>query len=136
MRRLGSMFYDSLLLLSLFFFATLILLPFTGGLAITSGNIPYHLYLMIISYLYFTWHWSYGGQTLGMRAWHLRLYQEEGRNISWYRASLRFLASILSWLLAGSGFLWSIFDRDSMTLHDRLSKTFLMVETRPGSVAG
>lgn len=131
-RRLGAIFYDSLLLVSLLFFATLVILPFTGGQAISSDNVPFHVYLFLISYLYFVWHWAHGGQTLGMRAWRLRLYTEDHRAVSWHRASQRFLASLLSWILVGGGFVWSLFDENSRTLHDRLSKTCLAIEKQPG----
>jgi len=135
LRRAGAIIYDGLLLLSVFFFATLILLPFTSGRAIGSDNIPYHIYLFIISYLYFAWHWSHGGQTLGMRAWRVRLYREDGRAVSWASASQRFLGSILSWLLLGGGFVCSFFDPESRTLHDRLTKTSLVIEDRPDKTA-
>ena len=68
LKRLAAVFYDSLLLLSLLFPATMILIPFTRVESIGSNNIAYNLYLLLIAYLYFVWHWANGGQTLGMRA--------------------------------------------------------------------
>lgn len=130
LRRTGVIIYDGLLLLSVFFFATLILLPFTDGRAIESDNISYHVYLLVISYLYFAWHWSHGGQTLGMRAWRVRLCREVGGTVNWSGATQRFLASLLSWLLLGCGFICSVFDPEYRTLHDRLTKTSLVVEDR------
>ena len=49
------MFYDLLLLASIFFFGTLAIIPFNGGTAIDHGNLPYDFYLLVITYLYFTW---------------------------------------------------------------------------------
>ena len=68
LKRLAAMFYDGLCLFSLFFLATLTLVVFTNGEAITSNNIIYNLFLFFISYLNYVWHWVNGGQTLGMSA--------------------------------------------------------------------
>ena len=38
LRRLAALFYDSLLLLALWFVATAVLLPFTGGDAVAPNN--------------------------------------------------------------------------------------------------
>jgi uncharacterized RDD family membrane protein YckC len=40
-------------------------------------------------------------------------------------ASLRFFAAILSWLPAGLGFWWQLWDKDKLAWHDRLSGTRL-----------
>ncbi|MBM2829706.1 MAG: hypothetical protein HW411_496 [Gammaproteobacteria bacterium] len=127
-RRLAAMLYDSLLLISLFFFGTIVILPFTGGQAISSGNIAYNIYLIIISYLYFTWQWTHGGQTLGMRAWHIRLQQHNTRNVTWWKATTRFFLAILSFLGLGLGFIWSWFDLGKLAFHDRFSNTFLIID--------
>ena len=81
-KRLASIFYDSLCLFSLFFLATLILIFFTKGESITSNNIAYDLFLALITYLYFVWQWTHGGQTLGMRSWKIRLYQDDETPVS------------------------------------------------------
>ena len=70
-KRLAAVFYDSLLLFSLFFLATMILILFTKVESIESNNIVYDLYLLLIAYLYFVWHWLDDGQTLEMRAWQI-----------------------------------------------------------------
>ena len=124
-KRLAAIFYDSLLLLAVFFFSTLFLLPFTHGEAIMPGNIVFDVYLLIISYLYFVWQWMAGGQTLGMRAWKIRLEEAENFRVSWKSASIRFFLAILSWLMIGAGFLWALLDHDQLAFHDRYSGTRL-----------
>ena len=54
-RRLAAVAYDAFLLFALLFVATALLLPFSGGQAISSSNGLYPLYLLAVSYLYFTW---------------------------------------------------------------------------------
>jgi len=127
-RRLLAICYDCLLLAGLLFVATALLLPFTGGTAIHSGNYLYLLYLILCCYGYFGWQWTHGGQTLGMRAWKVRLYGPDFGKVDWPVASKRFVLAMLSWLLCGAGFIWALFDKDSLALHDRYSGSALFRE--------
>tara|TARA_R110000782_G_scaffold18712_2_gene51191 strand:+ start:293 stop:721 length:429 start_codon:yes stop_codon:yes gene_type:complete len=127
LRRLASIFYDSLLLTAVLFVATAILIPLIGGDAVESGNLAYTAFLLSISFLYFGWHWVKGGQTLGMRSWHIYVINESIKNPTWKQAALRFISALLSLLLFGLGFVWSLFDKNKLALHDRLSKTRLIV---------
>jgi uncharacterized RDD family membrane protein YckC len=54
--------------------------------------------LFSIYYLFFGWFWTHGGQTLGMRAWHMRLVTSEGKLISWKQGFFRFIVSLPMWL--------------------------------------
>ena len=126
MRRLAAIFYDCLLLSAVLFVATLALMPFAGGKAIESGNLAYNLFLITVSYFYFCWHWVSGGQTLGMRSWHIVVKNDSNRILNWNQASLRYFSSLLSLLLLGLGFVWALFDKDKLALHDHLSKTRLI----------
>jgi len=123
MRRLAAMFYDFLLLLSVLFCGTLMMIPFNGGRPIEHDNLPYNLYLAAITYLYFTWQWTHGGQTLGMRAWKIRLVQNGSGNVAWRNASLRFLLALISILVLGAGYVWTLFDPERLAFHDRYSNT-------------
>lgn len=125
-RRFLSIFYDSVLLFSVLFFATALIMPFTGG-AIASGNLLFQVYLLLCCYLYFCWQWVKGGQTLGMRAWRIRVICHTGENPGWKHATLRFLLAGLSWLPAGAGFLWALFDHCGHPFHDRFSHTRLVL---------
>ena len=128
LRRLAAIFYDFLLLLSVLFFVTLAVIPFNGGQAIEHDNLPYDFYLFAITYLYFTWQWTHGGQTLGMRAWNVCLLQLDPGNVTWPNASLRFLLALVSGLVLGAGFFAALFDPDMLAFHDRYSNTHLNVE--------
>ncbi|MCG7996111.1 MAG: RDD family protein [Candidatus Thiodiazotropha taylori] len=127
MRRLGAIFYDSLLLTALVFVATAaITLPFGNP----TGNwfLVFQIFLFeIIPLVFFCWFWIRGGQTLGMRAWRLKLVTMEGSPVDWKLALKRHFAAILSLLVFGLGFLWVVFDRDNMAWHDRLSGTRLIL---------
>lgn len=127
-KRLAAAFYDSLCLFSLFFLATLILMFFTNGESVSSNNIAFDIYLALITYLYFTWHWVNGGQTLGMRAWRIKLKTQGLNPVSWSDATQRFVLSLLSLICFGLGFAWAFFDDEKLTFHDRYSRTLLLLQ--------
>jgi uncharacterized RDD family membrane protein YckC len=124
LKRLLAIIYDLLLLFGSLFFAALIALLLFGESA--SESPWFSLYLFLILFLFYGWFWTHGGQTLGMKAWKLRVCMPDGGAISWNKAFLRFLAACLSWGLLGAGYLWALFDPDKQTLHDRLSGTRLI----------
>ena len=131
LRRLGALFYDTLVLLALWMLGTALTLLFTGGQAVPPGNPVYQTFLLILSFAYFGGFWHRGGQTVGMKAWRLRVRTRGGRGLTWTHALLRFFGAIGSWLVIGLGFSWSLFDREGLAWHDRFSDTELVVLPKP-----
>lgn len=126
-RRLGAMLYDSLLVLALLMLATIPFIAIRGGEIVEpSDNLAYQVCMLLVMYAFFTFFWCYGGQTLGMRAWRMRLETGDGGIPTFLTASLRFFLAIVSLLPLGLGFLWQLWDRDGLTLHDRWSGTRLV----------
>jgi uncharacterized RDD family membrane protein YckC len=72
---------------------------------------------------YYMLNWMRSGQTLGMRAWHLRAVTETGAPLTLRAAVSRFLFGALAWAPAGLGVLWLYFDPEHLAIHDRLSRT-------------
>ncbi len=150
-RRFAALVYDSLLLLAVLFLGTLVVLPLSGGEAITlDGSGPweyvYRIYVLLLILGFFGLPWTRRGQTLGMMSWKIRLVLADGGSVSWQRAALRLaigvviVAAALSglWLARGDGgalpaaalsgpalvnYLWMAFDGQSRTLQDVLSAT-------------
>jgi uncharacterized RDD family membrane protein YckC len=129
-RLCGVILYDALLLFSVLFFATAAILPLNAGHAIPPNHPLYQGFLVGISFLYFGWFWTHGGQTLGMRAWRVRLRPMRGESVTWRQAFARYAAAFLSWLPLGLGFWWLSFDPMGCTWHDRLSGTRLVLDRR------
>ena len=123
--RLVAMFYDALLLLSALMIATAIALFVTKGASL-AHNPFFRTTLFLICFTFYAWFWLHGGQTLGMRAWRLRLQNTDGRPITIWQALLRFLVAIPSLAFAGLGFLWMLIDKDKMTLYDRISESVIV----------
>ncbi len=127
-RRLAALFYDSLLIAALLMLATAMLLPLTRGQAIAAESpgwlmLAYRAFLVGIVAGYFGICWTRSGQTLGMLAWRIRVVRANGERLRWRDAGLRLVAALLSWLAAGMGYVWLLFDPERLTWHDRLSGT-------------
>ena len=118
-RRLGAIFYDMLIVVSVCFFVTIAWTAY----GVTFGHPLYRLYiasLYLLTFLYFSWCWMHGGQTLGMKVWKIRLLRT-GRRFGWLAAMARAGIALVSAAAFGAGFWWALFDRDGLTWHDRLS---------------
>lgn len=126
MRRFAAIFYDLLLLISVLFLATALILPFNEGEAIKSHREIYTLYLFVVSFVFYGWFWTHGGQTLGLRAWKLQILNNNFQPISWYQAFLRFSIAIFSWCFLGMGFFWIFIEKNSRGWHDYFSKTLVL----------
>ncbi len=125
-RRCAAIFYDALVLCGvLIFAAALVVVPLGWfyGIEIENGNLLYRLYLCTVLFLFFAWFWVHGGQTPGMKAWRIRLIREDGGEIQWRDALIRFVGAIAAWVPCALGFIWLLFDNDRLTWYDRLSHT-------------
>lgn len=122
-RRFMSIIYDSLLILSIMVIGTLPFIAIRYGEAVESNSNYYQFTLFIIIYFFLVGFWSISGRTLGMQSWGLRLETLDGYRPNIIQCSIRFFASIVSWLPFGLGFWWQLFDKQNLTWHDRISKT-------------
>jgi uncharacterized RDD family membrane protein YckC len=123
--RLLAMFYDSLLLFSALLIATALALIVTRG-ALSYHNPFFRTFLFMICFSFYAWFWLHGGQTLGMRAWRLRLQRPDGQPVSVWQVLLRFLVAIPSLALAGLGLFWMLVDKDKLAIHDRISESVIV----------
>ena len=123
LRRLGALFYDAVLLTAVLFAATLAILPLRGGEAFGPHDPTYFAYLFLVSLTFFGWFWTHGGQTLGMRAWKIRLVAADGAAVSWNRAALRYVWAWIALGVFGLGYLWVWVDPARRAWHDLASGT-------------
>lgn len=126
-RRLGAIFYDTLLVLAILIIGTALLLIFTRGRAVNPGNIYYQAFLIFMWFSFITSFWAYGGQTAGMAAWRLRVVTLTNDPLSIQQALWRLTIAVPCCLLGGAGLFWSLWDKNRMTLYDKLSKTKLII---------
>jgi uncharacterized RDD family membrane protein YckC len=138
-RRLAALFYDFLLCVALVMVVTLIyqqgvLRMIYGGETLMAmsqaGQLdrdPVLASLALLSlFAFFAKFWTHNGQTLGMQAWGLRVQNADGRAIDLWQALLRFVVAIGSWLFAGLGFLWIVWDKQNRSWHDIYSDSCIV----------
>ena len=137
-KRLCSTIYDILILaaVSLFYMAlvtaaaalvhggkTANFEPTVSGPLLTLG----WLLTLLAFYCFF---WLKVGQTIAMKAWRLKLVARSGQALTLGKCVLRATLGLIGFLAAGLSYIWILFDRDKLALHDRLSGTAIIVIDR------
>lgn len=128
------MIYESLLAVAVLFAAALIYMLIFGTTNHTSQSASFRSMLVLTLACYFIPQWTFGGQTLPMKTWHLRIETERGYPLTIGRATMRYAAAWVSLILFGTGFVWALFDRNGQFLHDRVCGTRIVYQrtTAPG----
>ncbi|MEZ5451422.1 MAG: RDD family protein [Thiothrix sp.] len=127
LRRLGAMIYDTVLAgFSIVIVASIPFLLFSKATSVELPDPLKVLVYLLMAWGFFMWFWTHGGQTLGMRAWKIRIVSDAGQPINRQQATQRFLWAILSWGALGVGFLVSLIDPEKLAWHDRFSRTRLI----------
>ena len=130
LRIVAATTYDSLLLLGVWFLVGSLALGikflYTGE--VSSLNPVAGMSLVILStWLYFALFWIYGGKTLGMSSWKLRIISQDGNQITIIQTIIRFLSNIFTILFAGIPlFLRRL--NNNRSLSDLLSKTSIITD--------
>ena len=129
LRIVAATIYDSLLMLGVWFLVGSLALGikffFTGE--VSSLNPIAGMSLVILStWLYFAMFWIYGGKTLGMSSWKLRIISQNGNQISIVQTVIRFLSNIFTISLAGIPLFLRQINKDNRSLSDLLSKTSII----------
>ena len=149
-RRFASMMYEGVLLFGVVFLAGYLLDTLTQSRSgLTLRGLRQGVLFLAIG-AYFIMCWRYGGQTLPMKTWNIRLVDRDGRTPVLKRLVLRYvllwpipllaamLVQLASHLTGYSStdllivfapftiFLWTWFDPERQFLHDRLLGTRLI----------
>ncbi|MBT8139499.1 MAG: RDD family protein [Gammaproteobacteria bacterium] len=144
-RRLFALIYDVMLLAAVLFcvagaYFTLLLVIQAGGeqasslgaaqtgdvlkeLEVIQPGWPFYPLMSAIYLGFFLYFWRLSGQTLGMRAWKIRLQDESGATPGWWQLVLRLPAALLSLACAGLGYWVLLWPGVNHCWHDRLSRT-------------
>ena len=97
-RRLAAAIYDGLLLLAIWMAIAVIEVIVRDTLLKLPQNFhALQLYMFFAGLAFFGWFWTHGGQTLGMRAWHLQVRRGDGAALRWPIAAVRYAVMLLAW---------------------------------------
>lgn len=132
------MLYESLLVIAILMaygFATTglaVLLQGKGDMdyQITTSGVFYQLGIVLTIVLFYAYFWYRGGQTVGMKAWRLRVKTIEDKPPGFARCFYRALLAFPGFLLGGISYWWKLIDRDKLCLHDRISGTKVVLEPK------
>jgi len=129
--RLAAAIYDLFPLIGLWMLtAALALLVAHGSVDPAHPTLAWRLGLRIALVLvtggYFAISWARGGQTIGMRAWRLRVVDANGNALSWPRCVLRFVVACVSFGALALGFVWCLIDARKRAWHDIASGSVLV----------
>ncbi len=85
--------------------------------------------LLTATFTFYYWFWTHGGQTLGMRAWRLKVIDArlDGTPPHPVKCITRFCGAFVSLSAFGLGYIWCLFDAANDTWHDRISGTRTLV---------
>ena len=143
--RLLAMVYEAMLLFAVLFASTLLFSTLLEQRHALYRRDDLQYWLFVVLGIYFSWFWQYGGQTLAMKTWRIRLLTREGTPLTWTRAVPRYVLAWLwflpglaaaryldaqGWMLAAlpalNMLLWALavfLDRDRQFPHDRMAGT-------------
>lgn len=133
LRRFAALGYDSLLLMAIALaygaLATLINVLIQGappqGEKITWNGWQPLVFIGLVTVLagFYCYFWQRRGQTLGMRAWRLKLVSENLETPGLKQCVIRALVAPFSLAVFGLGYFWALSNPERQTLHGQLSRT-------------
>lgn len=99
-RRLAAFVYEGVLLFGIWMATAGIYSVATGMRHALHGRLGLMVFLLVTMATYFVWFWTHGGQTVAMKAWHVRVVDAHARPLTASRALARHL---LAWLWFAPG---------------------------------
>jgi uncharacterized RDD family membrane protein YckC len=125
LRRVLALIYDSLVIVGIVLFLTLVLVLFNGSYA-ESGSFASFLQFFILIFsgpIFYSYFWLNKGQTIGMQAWKIRLISINETKLNAKQTFIRCLISVISFLFFGIGYFWILYDKNNLSWSDIVTKT-------------
>ncbi len=137
LRRVAALLYDAFLVASIWmllgFLMQLLFGPDTNvlveGRVQTDPMLSNILFVLMLGSCsaFYLWFWTRSGQTLGMIAWRIKLVNRQGQLVTVQQGIARLLAAWPAFFFLGLGYLWMYIDPARDTLHDKFSRTRVIV---------
>lgn len=129
-RQIAAFIYDIFPVLGILISTSLIIVLLRGGKEIETSTLWLQLLLVAEIFTYYTYSWKRGGQTLGMRAWKIKI-QSNSNRLSWPQLTLRFISGLASFLSLGMGLWWQYIDNKKRTWMDIASQSTVILTPPP-----
>jgi len=97
-----------------------------GDIVLDRVFMPIYLLLFFLGSSYFVVLNGYGGKTIGKMIMGIRIISTEGSNIGFWQSFARWIGYYISGAFLFIGFLWSIFDKNSQSWHDKIAGTYVV----------
>jgi uncharacterized RDD family membrane protein YckC len=83
---------------------------------------------LLLGLAYFCYFWSAqgGGQTLGMRVFHLKVVRTDGSALTITQALVRYVGLFVSFICLAIGVIWVAFDANKQGWHDKIAGTYVV----------
>lgn len=81
---------------------------------------------LTFSFIYFTFFWIFGGQTIGNYVMGLRVLRLDGKRMTVFRSFLRYTGYFISLIALGMGFFWALGSDRRQGWHDLLARTCVL----------
>jgi uncharacterized RDD family membrane protein YckC len=104
-RRMAAFVYEGVMLFGVLMVAGYLYSTLTQQRHALQGLHGLQAFVFGVLGVYFSWFWSHGGQTVAMKAWHLRLVDRQGAAVTMGRACARYLAAWI-WFLPALVVAW------------------------------
>ena len=88
--------------------------------------VPFIVFSSIIEMFYFTYFHAVTGQTVGKWICGIKVVGEDGNNLGFKKAFIRFLGYLLSRFAVYIGFVWIAFDNKKQGWHDKIAKSIVV----------
>jgi uncharacterized RDD family membrane protein YckC len=119
-KRTAAIIYELFLLIAVFSIVTFLFILIFGDATEGLNHFALQVILWFVGGMYFVFSWVRTGQTLAMKTWRIKLESMGGESLSLNRATLRYVLASAGLMFFGAGFIWALFDREGLYLHDRL----------------
>ena len=135
-RRFAAMIYDLLLLLGICVgYALIYVLVAHFIFNIDTENTPrsefFGVGLAAALVGFYCFFWLREGQTLGMKAWRLKVVGPNNSKLHLGLCLFRIVLALCSTAALGLGYWWSLIDKNKQTLHDKFSHTTTILLNKP-----
>ena len=123
-KHFAAFLYDLFPVLGILLLTNLLVLFLRNGVEVKANTPWFSLLIFFEVAFYYIYSWKIGGQTLGMRAWKIKIVQADtNMNIDYMQSCIRFVVGVVSTFCFGLGLFWKLFSKERKSWMDSASRS-------------